>query len=53
MRPVLPIHLLDANQTEVRLVHEGRGLQTVPGTLSRHTPLRNPVQLPFDERGQS
>ena len=48
MRPVLPIHLPDVDQTDICLVHERRGLETVTNALPSHAALRDPMKLPFD-----
>lgn len=45
MGPILPLDLLGVDQPQVRLIHEGRGLQTVPAALARHAAPRNPPQL--------
>jgi hypothetical protein len=36
MSPTLPIHVLDVNQSKVRLVHEGGRLQAVANSLPGH-----------------
>jgi hypothetical protein len=52
MRPVLPIHLLDVDETQVRLVHECCRLEAVTEALPSHTALGDAVQFPLDQRDQ-
>ena len=53
MRPVLPIHLSDVDQTDIGLVHERRGLEAVTDALPSHAALRDPMKLPFDHGDQA
>jgi hypothetical protein len=53
MRAVVPRDGLRVDESEIRLVDEGRGLETVTRVLSRHAALRDLVEFPMDERNQS
>jgi hypothetical protein len=53
MRPVLPVHPPDVDQAQIRLVHERRGLEAVPGALPGHAALRDPMELPLDQRDEA
>jgi hypothetical protein len=48
--PVLPLNTADVDQPEVHLVDQRRGLQHVALPFARHVTLRDPAQLPVDER---
>ena len=52
VRAALPLHSLDVNESQIRLVHEGSRLQGVTRTLVRHVSTRNPMQFPVHERHQ-
>jgi hypothetical protein len=48
----LPADPLAADQLEVRLVHERRGLKRVAGPFPSQVTLRQPAQLAVNERHQ-
>ena len=48
-----PLRGVAAGEQEVRLVHEGRGLERVPHTLVAHVAGGHRVQLVVDEREQT
>ena len=52
VRTVLPLDALDVDEPQVRLVHESRGLQTVPEALAGHAPSSDALQLAVDVRDQ-
>ena len=52
MDAVLPIHLLRADETQVSLVDERRGLQAVASALPAHAAARNAMQLLVHERDE-
>ncbi len=52
MRSVLPAHATGVHQPQVSLVDQRRGLQGVVGALLAHVSMRQPVQLPVDDRDQ-
>jgi hypothetical protein len=45
--------VLDVEQTDVGLVDERRGLQTVAHPFAGHTAARNPMQLRVDDGDQT
>jgi hypothetical protein len=49
---VLPVHLSDVDQPQIRLVDERRGLQGLAGSLAREASLRDSPQLTVHERHQ-
>lgn len=53
MRAVLPIHLLDVDQSKVRLVDERGGLERVPRAFASHAGRRDPVKLSFERRDEA
>ena len=50
--PVLPVDVLKIDQSEVRLVHERRRVQAVPGTFASHAASGDAPQLVVHERDQ-
>ena len=48
----MPLHLLQVDEAQVRLVDERRGLQRVVRALVCHVPPRQPLQLVVDQRHQ-
>jgi hypothetical protein len=52
MRPVMPLHLLDVDQSKVGLVDEGGGLKRVTGSLPAHVLSRQPSQFGMHKRNQ-
>jgi hypothetical protein len=52
VRSVLPADVLHVEQTDVGLVDERRGLQTMADSFARHEVARNPMQLGVDDRDQ-
>ena len=50
MRAVLPPHLSQLDQSQVRLVHERRRLQGVTASLTFHVTGGEPAQLLIDQR---
>jgi hypothetical protein len=53
VRAVLPTDVLHVEQTNVGLIDERRGLQTVAYPFARHEVARNPVQLRVNDRDQT
>ena len=52
MGAVLPLHLPDVNQPEVRLVHQSGGLQGVAHAFVAHVPAGQAAKLPVDQGHQ-
>jgi hypothetical protein len=52
MRPVLPAHLTDVDQPQVRFVDQRGGLKGVAGPLACHVMPGEAVQLVMDERNE-
>jgi hypothetical protein len=50
VRAILPVDLLDIQQAQVRLVHQGRGLKGVAGPFSTQTPPGHPLQFLMHQR---
>jgi hypothetical protein len=53
VRAILPADVVHVEQTDVGLVDERRGLETVTYPLARHEVTRNPMQLGVDDRDQT
>ena len=52
MSAVLPADCLNVHESEVDLVHQGRGLQNMARLFPRHAAMGYTVQLVFDHRSQ-
>jgi hypothetical protein len=53
MRTVVPLDRFSVDQANERLVNEGRRLEAMPDTLSRHAAPGDPVEFLVDERNQA
>jgi hypothetical protein len=53
VRPVLPINVPLFDEPQIRLVNEGRGLQSVPGAFFTELTRGNSAQLGVDQRQQA
>src|SRR6266571_996852 len=52
MRTALPVNQLQIGETQVKLIDQRRGLQSMAVTLPCHAALRCPMQLPVNLRSQ-
>jgi hypothetical protein len=53
MRTVLPLNAAGVDKSEVRLVHQRRGLQAVTGALATHAALSDLMERALDDRQQA
>jgi hypothetical protein len=52
MGAVVPLHLIDLDQTEIHFADQRRGLQCVPASFARHVVLSHAVKLLVDSIGE-
>jgi hypothetical protein len=50
--PIPPIHAPLVNEPQIHLVHQGRGLERMAGSLTPKMPRRHPTELRVDQRQQ-
>jgi hypothetical protein len=52
VRAILPLDILSVDQSQIGLIHQGRGLKAVAGPLSLHAPPGDAVQLLLHQRNE-
>jgi hypothetical protein len=52
MGPILPLHPLVIHEADVGLIDQRACLKVVVGALASHVPVRQPAELPVDDRRQ-
>ena len=52
MGPVLPVHVVDVDQTQVGFVNQGRGLEGAAGAFVLHAVARDAAEFGENARGE-